>query len=79
MDLVSTLIFAIIMYGVMISDYGFDLSATHNTSINADNKDKKDEIFSSVMIIKSVIAILYLIFLSILILFIDNGNFFVIW
>ncbi len=65
-------IFAIIMYGVMISDYGFDLSATHNISINADNKDKKDEIFSSVMIIKSVIAILYLIFLSILILFIDK-------
>ncbi len=65
-------IFAIIMYGVMISDYGFDLSATHNISINADDKDKKDEIFSSVMIIKSVIAILYLIFLSILILFIDK-------
>ncbi len=65
-------IFAIIMYGVMISDYGFDLSATHNISINADDKDKKDEIFSSVMIIKSVIAMLYLIFLSILILFIDK-------
>ena len=65
-------ILAIIMYGVMISDYGFDLSATRLISLHSHNKKKRDEIFNSVMIIKFTLALLYLLLLTILILFVDK-------
>jgi len=44
-------IMAVIMYGVIVSEYGFDLSATKLISLHRDNKSKVDEIFSSVIII----------------------------
>lgn len=65
-------ILAIIMYGVMLSDYGFDLSATRLISLHSHNKTKTDEIFSTVMVIKMGIALLYLILLSVLIFFVDK-------
>ncbi len=65
-------ILAIIMYGVMLSDYGFDLSATRLISLHSHNKTKTDEIFSTVMVIKFGIALLYLLVLTLLILFIDK-------
>ncbi len=65
-------ILAIIMYGVMFSDYGFDLSATRMISLYVDNQKKINEIFSAVLIIKFVISLIYLFVLSLLIFFIDK-------
>ena len=42
---------AFIQYFIIISDYGFELSASRQVSINRDNKDKLSEIFCSVLIL----------------------------
>ena len=65
-------ILAIIMYGVQLSDYGFELSATYHISLHKENQAKKNEIFSSVLSIKFLIALAYFIVLSLLILFVDK-------
>ena len=62
---------AIIMYFNVLVSFGFELSATREISINRDNLDKISEIFSTVMIIKIVLAFISLLLLSILIVFVD--------
>lgn len=49
---------ALVAYFILITDYGFNLSATRQISINRENKAKVDEIFSSVMIIKTAFMLL---------------------
>jgi len=49
---IYSFVLAIIMYGVQMSDYGFELSATYHISLNRDNQEKINEIFSSVLSIK---------------------------
>ena len=69
---IFSFITAIIMYGVKMSDYGFELSATYHISLHREHISKVSEIFSSVLSIKLLIAIAYIISLSILLFFIDR-------
>ena len=57
----------IIEYFMLITNYGFELTATREISINQDNPIKLSEIFSSVMIIKFCFMLLSLFILIIFI------------
>ena len=65
-------VFAIATYGTKFSDYGFDLSATYHISIHKNNPNKINEIFSSVIFIKFILAMIFLLFLTLAIFFIEK-------
>jgi len=56
-----------IQYFNILTDYGFNLSATREISIYRDNKEKVSEIFSSVIMIKLGLMIISLLILSVLV------------
>lgn len=58
---------ATIMYFILITEYGFNLTTTQQISIHRNDKSKLSQIFSSVMIIKIVLAILCFIMMTILV------------
>jgi len=65
-------IYAIMMYGTRLSDYGFELSGTYHISKYRDSSHKLNEIFSTILMIKLLIAFVFLVLLTILILNIDS-------
>ena len=69
---IYSFVLAIVLYGVKLSDYGFSLSATYHISLNQKNKQKKDEVFSSVLSIKLLIVIVYITLLTPLVFLVDK-------
>jgi len=63
---------AFIGYFQILTDYGFNLSATREISINREDKDKVSEIFSSVMIIKIFLFIFSLLIILFIVFFFDK-------
>ena len=63
---------ALIKYFIIITDYGFPLTATREISINRDDKKKLIEIFTSVMAIKTLLMLACIMVLSILVLTVDE-------
>ena len=60
------------MYFSLITSYGFDLSATRMISINRDNKNRVNEIFSSVLTIKFSLLVLTLALMVLLVFSFDR-------
>lgn len=58
---------AFIQYFNILTDYGFNLSATREISIHRDNAQKVSEIFSSVMIVKFCLLVLSFVIMSIIV------------
>lgn len=63
---------ALIQYFIILTNYGFNLSATRQISINRENTEKVAEIFSSVMIIRFILGILSFIILAIILVLIPK-------
>lgn len=61
---------AFIQYFILLTDYGFNLSATRKIAINREDNDQISEIFSAVFIIKFVLLLIsFLIMISVVLSF----------
>jgi len=66
---------AFIGYFIILTDYGFNLSATREISIHRDEKEKVSKIFNSVMAVKFLLGMLSFIILALILTFIPKfGN-----
>ncbi len=63
---------ATVTYFILITDYGFNLSASRQISIHREDSEKINQIFSSVMIIKIALLIFSAIAMGMTTLFIDK-------
>lgn len=63
---------AFVMFFNVIVEFGFNLTATREISINRDNKRVISEIFSSVYFIKSILILFSVLIMSLLIFFIER-------
>lgn len=55
---------AISMYFILVTDYGFDLSATQEISVHRDNPRRLSEIFSAVLLLKLFLTVLSFVALA---------------
>jgi PST family polysaccharide transporter len=58
---------AISVYFLMLTDYGFSLSATQEISVHRDDPEKVSEVFSAVLTLKFLLLVLSLALLSLLV------------
>ncbi len=65
-------VMAVTLYGVMVTDYGFDLSATKLVSMHRDEPEKLNEIFSAVLTIKAILAVAYMVVIAFLTLTVEK-------
>jgi len=71
---------ATVTYFEILTDYGFDLSATRQVSIHRDNREKLSSIFSAVITIKGLLSLISLVLLSALVFsFPKFSDFFLIY
>lgn len=63
---------AFVQYFVLLTDYGFNLSATRQISIHREDKDRVSEIFSSVILIKLLLASLSFLIFGLLVFSFDK-------
>ncbi len=63
---------AFIQYFVILTDYGFNLSATRAISAHRDNPDRVSEIFSAVIIIKLLILLCSFLLMAIIVSLFDT-------
>ncbi|MFW1736289.1 MULTISPECIES: flippase [unclassified Acinetobacter] len=71
---VLSLATAVMAFFIVITDYGFNYTATREISLNKSNNKELIKIFNSVMIIKVILTILSLGILAILICFVQKFN-----
>ena len=69
---IYSFILAIVMYGAKLSDYGFELSGTYHISLHREHPKKMSEVFSSILMIKIGIALLYSVIIFGLIFYVDR-------
>ena len=66
----------LVLYFIVLVDYGFTLSATRDIAVNRDNKEKLSEIFSLVMTIKLFLLLVsFVVFVLIVSLFDKFNNY----
>ena len=65
---------ACIQYFMLITEYGFNWSASREIAIAKDDKEKISEVFNSVMGVKFILIILCFIVLFLLVLFVPKFN-----
>ena len=58
--------FAFMQYFIMLTDYGFGLSATREIAVNRHNKNNLSNIFSAVTFLKIILLLISFIILSLL-------------
>nr|WP_263324802.1 flippase [Neobacillus sp. Marseille-Q6967] len=63
---------ALIQYFILFTDYGFNLVATKEISLNRDNKKKVSVIFSTVMVVRTILLLISLLILILLIMFVPK-------
>jgi len=66
---------AIVGYFVIITQYGFELTAVKEVSVNKDDKTKLTEIFSSVMTIKFLLLVITFVILVLITMFFEKFEF----
>ncbi len=63
---------AFTQYFNILTDYGFNLSATRDISINRDDKGRVSEVFSSVMMVKLGLLVLSFVVMSVVVFFFER-------